>query len=51
MKQQALGIIDEATNRGAIIGTTAGFTAIFTLQGFFPDLPFERIWPPVFGLS
>jgi MFS family permease len=38
------GIIDEATSRGAIIGTTAGFTVVFTLQGFFPDLPFERIW-------
>jgi len=38
------GVIDEATNRGAIIGTTTGFAAIFTLQGFFPDWPFERIW-------
>ncbi len=38
------GIIDEATSRGAIIGTTAGFTVIFTLQGFFPDLAFKRIW-------
>jgi len=36
------GIIDEATNRGAIIGTTAGFTAIFTLEGF--GLGWERIW-------
>lgn len=38
------GVIDEATNRGAIIGTMAGFTVIFTLQGFFPDLPFQRVW-------
>ena len=37
----SFGIIDEAASRGAIIGTTAGFTIIFTLQGFFSDLPFE----------
>ena len=36
------GIIDEATNRGAIIGTTAGFTVIFTLQGF--GVGWARIW-------
>jgi len=36
------GVIDEATNRGAIIGTTAGFTAIFTLEGF--GLGWEQIW-------
>ena len=40
----SFGIIDEAASRGAIIGTTAGFSAIFTLQDFFPDWPFERIW-------
>ncbi|MDY7080136.1 MAG: MFS transporter [Chloroflexota bacterium] len=36
------GIIDEATNRGAIIGTTAGFTVIFTLEGL--DLGWEQVW-------
>ena len=36
------GVIDEATNRGAIIGTTAGFTAIFTLEGL--GLGWEQIW-------
>ncbi|RLC89318.1 MAG: hypothetical protein DRI77_15830 [Chloroflexi bacterium] len=37
------GIIDEATNRGAIIGTMAGFSIIFSLQGFF-DLDWRQIW-------
>jgi len=38
----SFGVIDEATYRGAIIGTTAGFTAIFTLEGF--GLSWKRIW-------
>jgi MFS family permease len=37
------GSIDEAASRGALIGTTAGFSVIFALQGFF-DLEWERIW-------
>jgi len=36
------GIIDEATNRGAIIGTTAGFTVIFTLEG--SGLGWKQTW-------
>jgi MFS transporter, DHA1 family, multidrug resistance protein len=40
----AFGAIDEATNRGAIVGTTLGFTAIFTLgQGDGSDL--QQAWP------
>jgi len=39
----SFGLIDEATNRGAIIGTTIGFTLIFTLQrGGEPD--WQRLW-------
>jgi DHA1 family multidrug resistance protein-like MFS transporter len=36
------GTVDEATNRGAIVGTMGGFAVIFTLQGF--GLTWERIW-------
>jgi len=36
------GVIDEATNRGAIIGTTAGFFAIFALES--ADLGWRQIW-------
>jgi DHA1 family multidrug resistance protein-like MFS transporter len=36
------GLIDEAANRGAIVGTTGGFTAIFTLESF--DLAWGQIW-------
>jgi len=36
------GVIDEATNRGAIIGTTAGFFAIFALES--ADLSWRQIW-------
>jgi len=36
------GAIDEATNRGAIVGTSAGFTIILTMEGF--GLTLERIW-------
>jgi MFS family permease len=37
------GSIDEATSRGALIGTTAGFAVIFTLEGFL-DLGWRQIW-------
>ena len=37
------GSIDEAVNRGAIVGTTAGFTVIFSLEGFL-DSSWEQIW-------
>jgi MFS family permease len=36
------GAIDEATSRGALIGTTAGFSVIITLERF--GLEWERIW-------
>jgi MFS family permease len=36
------GSIDEAASRGALIGTTAGFFVIFTLENL--DLEWERIW-------
>jgi MFS family permease len=36
------GSIDEAINRGAILGTTIGFTIIFTLEGF--SIPWVKIW-------
>lgn len=37
------GIIDEAVSRGAIIGTMAGFTIFFSLQGFF-GLGWRHLW-------
>lgn len=36
------GTIDEAINRGAIIGTTVGFTFIFSLEGY--GFPWLKIW-------
>jgi MFS family permease len=36
------GLIDEATNRGALIGTTAGFFAIFALLDF--NLKMPQVW-------
>jgi MFS family permease len=39
---QDFGSIDEAVNRGALIGTTIGFTAIFILEGL--DLGWRQIW-------
>jgi DHA1 family multidrug resistance protein-like MFS transporter len=39
---QDFGSIDEAINRGALIGTTAGFTVIFALEGL--DLGWRQIW-------
>lgn len=37
------GSIDEASYRGAIIGTTLGLGAIFVLQGLF-EISFQKIW-------
>jgi MFS family permease len=37
------GSIDEAASRGALIGTTVGFSVIFVLEGFL-DVGWERIW-------
>jgi len=36
------GSIDEAVNRGALIGTTVGFGAVFALESF--DLGWRQIW-------
>lgn len=38
----SFGVIDEALNRGAIIGTSAGFTILFTLEGF--EVPITQAW-------
>ena len=40
------GIIDEATNRGAIIGTTVGFVATITMTNI--GLEWGLIWPILF---
>jgi MFS family permease len=37
------GSLDEATSRGAIIGTTLGFAAVFSLEKLF-GLGWEQIW-------
>jgi MFS family permease len=42
------GLIDEATNRGAIIGTFLGISLIFTLQGFHWE--WHQIWFWLFAL-
>ncbi|MEA3377207.1 MAG: MFS transporter [Chloroflexota bacterium] len=39
---RSFGRIDEAVNRGALIGTTAGFTTIFALASL--DLEWRQIW-------
>lgn len=44
---QGFGSIDEAVNRGALIGTTAGFTAIFALQDL--DLGWRQLWFVLFA--
>jgi MFS transporter, DHA1 family, multidrug resistance protein len=44
----SFGAVDEATNRGAIIGTTIGFTGLFVMQGS-GDLGFRAFWPLLFG--
>lgn len=41
------GIIDEAANRGAIVGTMAGFFAIFSLEG--SGLTFRQTWFWIFA--
>ncbi|HEY73570.1 MAG: hypothetical protein DRJ03_24910 [Chloroflexi bacterium] len=43
------GSLDEAVNRGAIIGTMAGFAVVLSLEGFF-DLDWERIWFWLFAI-
>ncbi len=40
---RGFGTIREAVNRGTIIGTTIGFTVLFSLEGFF-DLGLEQVW-------
>ncbi len=45
----SFGLIDEATNRGAILGTTLGFTLIFTLQRG-GDLDWRRVWWILFAV-
>jgi DHA1 family multidrug resistance protein-like MFS transporter len=45
----SFGLIDEATNRGAILGTTLGFTLIFTLQRG-GDLDWPRVWWMLFAV-
>lgn len=41
------GLVDEATSRGALVGTSAGFFAIFALERF--DLNWQQIWFRLFG--
>jgi len=41
------GIIDEAANRGGIIGTTAGFVATMTMANI--GLSWSSIWPILFA--
>ncbi|HIE37982.1 MAG TPA: MFS transporter [Anaerolineales bacterium] len=41
------GLIDEAASRGAIIGTTGGFVALFALES--ADLSLERTWSWLFA--
>ena len=43
------GLIDEATNRGAIIGTALGFAFIFTLQRG-GDLDWRSVWWMLFAV-
>ena len=42
------GAIDEATNRGAILGTTIGFTGLFLMQGSGEE-SFRAFWPILFA--
>ncbi len=46
-KGRGFGSITEATNRGALIGTTFGFTAMFALGSL--DLGWEQIWFSLFA--
>jgi len=41
------GMIDEAVNRGAIIGTTTGFAVVFILQGY-SGMDWQQIWKWLF---
>lgn len=41
------GLVDEATSRGALVGTSAGFFAIFALERF--GLNWQQIWFRLFG--
>jgi len=41
------GLIDEAANKGALIGTTAGFSLFFFLQES-QDMGWEQVWPLMF---
>jgi len=43
------GALNEAVNRGAIIGTMAGFAVVLGLEGFF-DLDWERVWFWLFAI-
>ncbi len=45
----SFGLIDEATNRGAILGTTLGFMLIFTLQRG-GDMDWRRVWWILFAV-
>ncbi len=45
----SFGLIDEATNRGAIIGTTMGFTLIFSLQRA-GSMDWPRVWWILFAV-
>jgi len=46
-KGRGFGSITEATNRGALIGTTFGFTAMFVLGSL--DLGWKQIWFSLFA--
>ncbi len=43
----SFGLIDEATNRGAIIGTTLGFTLILALERA-REMDWQRVWEVLF---
>jgi MFS family permease len=43
------GLIDESTNRGAIIGTVLGFGIMFRLQGG-PGIEWEKLWWILFAI-
>jgi DHA1 family multidrug resistance protein-like MFS transporter len=44
----SFGSIDEATNRGAIIGTSLGFTGLFWIQGS-QNVGIRQYWPVLFA--
>lgn len=45
----SFGLIDEATNRGGIIGTTIGFTLVFTLQQGV-QVEWSQVWLSLFAV-